>query len=92
MLAQDVARFVLLPLALHLRLELPQLRDLLERQGDQRPRPWQVRVCVGLGLGLGFGFGLGPGVDVGLEGFGATVTGPGLEVAGRSRGLGGRGR
>ena len=91
MLAQDVARFVLLPLALHLRLELPQLRKLLEGQGEHRPRPWQVRVCVGLGLGLGFGFGLGPGVDVGLEGFGATVTGPGLEVAGRSRELGCRG-
>ena len=74
-LAQVFARFVLLPLALHLCLELPQPRNLLGGQDEQRPRPWRVRVCVGLGLGLGFG--LGPGVDVGLEGFGATVTGPG---------------
>ena len=85
-LAQDFARFILLPLALHLCLELPPPRNVLGGQGERRRRPLQVRVCVGLGLGLGCG--LGPGVDVGQEGWGDGHTGPGLEVAGRPRGLG----
>ena len=38
-------RFVLLPLALHLCLELPPPRNLLGGQGERRPRPLEVRVC-----------------------------------------------
>ena len=76
-LAQAFARFVLLPLALHLCLELPPPRNLLGGQGERRPRPLQVMRWVGLRVRV-WVRARGGRVDVGLEGWGDGHTqGPG---------------